>query len=172
MNAMSNYNEKKVEGAFTSLDYAFSRNLLVNEEQFTNTSEYEREDDWQGDTVNDVQSTLRAILPGLDMKLTDNPNGGNVMAIRIKKDMFDKLSNRLVPVFVRMLNIKDGHKKFKLVVTSYVRDPLIKSSHLSFRVLNTYKQDFIKKGIDSERMMIAIEKGNPAYLQFRFDKAF
>ncbi len=171
MNAISNYSAEKVDGAFSSLDYAFSQNILRVKEQFQNNDENANEEKGEGDSLEDIQGTLRAILPGLEMVLTSDSNGGDVMAIRMKKDMFDRLSTRIIPVFVRILNVKDGPKLYDLVVTSYVRDPFAKSSGLSFRVLQTYRDDFINEGISKNRLILAVEKGNPAFLQFRFYKA-
>lgn len=171
LNAVSNYSEEKVEGTFASLDYAFSQNILREEKQLQNNDENAEQEKGSGDSLEDIQGTLRSILPGLEMVLTSDANGGNVMAIRMKKDMFDRLSTRLVPVFVRILNVKDGAGKFALTLTSYVRDPFAKSSELSFRVLQTYRDDFINNEIDKKRLMLAVEKGNPAFLQFRFNKA-
>jgi hypothetical protein len=171
MNAVSHYSSEKVDGAFSSLDDAFSQNILRVKEQFQNSDENAEPEKDKGDSLENIQGTLRAILPGLDMVLTSDANGGNVMAIRMKKDMFDRLSSRIIPVFVRVLNIKDGAQLYDLVVTSYVRDPVAKSSGLSFRVLQTYRGDFIDKGIHKKRLILAVEQGNPAFLQFRFYKA-
>jgi hypothetical protein len=171
MNAVSNYSEKKVDGAFASLDYAFSQNILRDDQQLQNNAENTKREKGAGDSIEDIQGTLRAILPGLDMELTSDPNGGQVMAIRMKKDMFDRLSNRLIPVFVRILNVKDGRGVYNLALTSYVRDPLAKSSGLSFGVLQTYRDDFINGNIARKRLLLSLEKGNPAFLQFRFYKA-
>jgi len=170
LNAISNYSQPKVDAAFDSLDIAFTANIRPAEAEQQTPDETQEAEDGEGDSIEDIQGVLRSILPGLDMDLTDDPNGGKTMAIRMKKDMFDRLSPQLIPVFARVLNIKDGEGDYNILVTSYVRNVMTNSARQSYAVLRGYGTEMTAKGIAPNRMHLALENGNPAFMQFRFER--
>ncbi len=171
LNAVSNYSEEKTEKVFDSIDLAFATELIPSTQDNKIMDQSQIQNDGKGDSIENVQDTLRSILPGLDMDLTDDPNGGKVMAIRIKKDQFNNLSSRLIPVLVRIMTIKDGTQSFKMTMTSFVRSPLSRGANTSYRIIDQYRDDFIAKGVNGSRITLALEQGNPAFLMFRFDGA-
>lgn len=170
MNAISEYSSSKVEGAFSSIDMAFARQVVDTDFQKQNADETAEAQDGEGDSLESIQGVLRSILPGLDSALTDNPRGGQIMGVRMKKDQFDRLSTRLIPVFDRILNVKDGRGDYNLNITSYVRDPIARSSRLSYNVISQYRIVMVDGGLNPSRVSLAVEKGNPAFLMFEFYK--
>lgn len=170
LNAVSQYSEPKVNQVFDSIDLAFDKNIIPTDFENETLDDRSENQDGQGDSVEDIQDVLRSVLPGLDVNLTSNPNGGKIMAIRIKKDHFEKLSSRLIPVFVRILNIKDGAQDYNLALTSYVRSPLSSRAEQSYEIIELYKDKTIEMGVIENRLSLSIEQGNPAFLMFRFDK--
>ena len=90
LNAVSQYSEPKVSKAFSSLDVAFDKNIVPTTSEKEILDDRAENEEGQGDSIEDIQGALRSVLPGLDVNLTDDPNGGKVMAIRIKKDHFEK----------------------------------------------------------------------------------
>jgi len=171
LNAVSQFSEEKVTGVFDSLDLAFATEIPPSEYKENIMDDSQARHDGEGDSIEDIQNTLRSVLPGLDINLTDTPNGGSVMALRLKKNMFDNMSSRLIPVFARILKLKDGNKKYILNITSYVRSPLSRFSKPSYRAIEIYKDEFIKNKIEENRITLQIEKGNPAYIMMRFESS-
>lgn len=169
LNSISNYSDPKINAAFYSLDLAFDQNIVQSEFEEQINDETQVSEDGKGDSIEDMQGILRSILPGLDTQLSENPNGGKIMAIRIKKDQFDRLSSRLIPLFIRIMNVKDGDHNFELSITSYVQDVLTPSARRSFDAAKIYQNQIIENGIASKRLTLSIEQGNPAYMMFRFD---
>lgn len=170
LNALSYFVEEKVDAAFDSLDLTFSTYIPETFEQKEIMAENQPDEGGEGDSLEDVQSTLRAVLPGLNVRLNETPNGGQTMAVRIPKDQFEKLSKNLIPVFVRILNLKDDDGVYYLSLSSYVRDPLSDQARRSFNIINAYKNTIIEKGLSPNRIKLSIEKGNPAFLSFHFYK--
>lgn len=170
LNAISNFSEQKVDAAFDSLDLAFATELIPSQFEKQSDDTREEKQDGAGDSLEDIQAVLRSVLPGLNVDLTENPNGGKVMALQIKKDKFERLSVQLLPVLIRILNVKDGVGEYDLSLSSYVRNTLSRGAEQSFDTIKGYKQAMIEKGMKSERILLSVEKGNPAYLVFRFEK--
>jgi len=170
LNAISTYSETKVDAAFDSLDIAFAPNIIPSEFEEKITDPSQEQEDGKGDSLEDMQGILRSVLPGLDMDLNETPNGGQVMAIRMKKGQFERLTPQLIPLFVRILNIKDGVGEYDLSLSSYVRDTLSSGSRKSFNVLETYKENLIGRGVNPSRILLSVEQGNPAFLVFKFEK--
>ena len=168
LNAISHFAERKVDAAFDSLDLTFATNILPTIAQQEIMAENQPDEGGQGDSLEDIQDILRSILPGLNVQLTDDPNGGDTMAIRIQKDQFEKLSKQLIPLMARIMMIKDNDQEFFIVVTSYVRDPLSNDAQKSFNIIDYYKGEMLKQGIASQRIRLAIEQGNPAFLSIDF----
>ncbi len=169
LNAISNYSEPKVDAVFDSIDLAFDTQIIANEFEDQSSDEREVNEDGAGDSMEDMQSMLRSLLPGLDIDLTDAPNSGQTMAIRMKKDQFEKMADRLFPVFARILTIKDGEGQFDLMMVTSVRDPLSSSARRSYDIIKDYKDIMIEKGLDANRVILTIAQGNPAFLTFRFE---
>jgi hypothetical protein len=172
LNAISNYSEPKVGAAFESLDNAFSTKIVPTFDlpQTAQTDNQNLENqDGGGDSIEDIQGVLRSILPGIDSSITETPNGGVLMAIRMKKDQFDKLSNQLIPLFIRILNLKDKSKSFNLEITSYVQNVFSDKAVQSFEIASQIKNEFLKKGLAQDRLVVKIENGNPAYFMFSFN---
>lgn len=170
LNSISNYSEPKVEAAFESLDIAFASEIIASNFEKQNNDEREVGEEGKGDSLEDMQDILRSVLPGLNIELTENPNGGKVMAMRMKKDKFETLSPQLLPLFVRILKIKDGVGDYDLSLSSYVQNTLSRSAGQSFATLSQYKKSLVKKGVNASRVLLSVEKGNPAYLIFHFEK--
>jgi hypothetical protein len=170
LNAISSFSEPKVNAAFESLDVVFSPNIIPSEFQEETQAENQETENGEGDSLEDMQGILRSVLPGLDMDLDETPNGGQVMAVRMKKGQFERLTPQLIPLFVRILNIKDGVGEYDLSFSSYVRDTLSKSAGKSFDVLVGYKTDLIAKSVSPSRILLSVEDGNPAFLIFKFEK--
>ena len=169
MTSLSQFSEPKIDDALESLDLAFASQLVVNPAR--NSSIDERPEDQekgQGDALQELDGTLRSVLPNLRISSTPNPSGGGTMAIRVQKDQFERVADILVPLFIRILTVKDGEGRYNMEITSYVRDALDENTLLSFQSLDGYAQTFMEKGLSAERLSILISKGNPAYLQFRF----
>lgn len=170
LNALSYYVENKVDAAFDSLDLAFATQIVPASAIEETMAENQPSEDGAGDSLEDVQATLRAVLPGLNVQLTDDPNAGQVMAIRMQKDQFEKLSKQLIPVFVRILNLKDDAAQFHMHITSYVRDPLSDTAQKSLNIIQFYRSNLVDRQVDINRLSLAIEQGNPAFLSFSFEK--
>jgi hypothetical protein len=168
LTSLSNFSEPKVEAAFQSLDLSFATNIrdTFAEEQTNDTTQ--AEEDGEGDSLEDIQATLKSLLPGLDINLTETPNGGQVMAIRMRKNKFEALSAQLIPILKRILNVKDETGDYELAITSYVRDVLDGSAIGSHNLINEYKNDLVKIGVNADRIILNLERGNPAYMQLRF----
>ena len=171
LTSMSTYSESKVEKAFDSLDLAFATKLTRSEYDKEMSDERIKFGKGNGDSLEDVTGVLRSILPGVDASLTENPNGGKVMAVRMSKDQFDRLTPQLIPLFVRILNIKDGPQDYDLTITSYVRDSLNPKAEFSYNVIQGYRNELINKGLSAERISLSIDLGNPAIMLFQFEKA-
>jgi hypothetical protein len=171
LNTVSNFSEDKVEGAFASLDLAFAERFAETQFEAETADDRSQDNVNEGDSLESMEAMLQSILPGLSVELTENSITGQTMAVRMEKDRFDRLSNQLIPVFVRILNIKDGEKDYNLSIISYVRDPLSGRARASLDELLTYEQRFVDAGLNAERFNITLSKGNPAYFQFQFDKA-
>lgn len=170
LNGISNYSKPKVDAAFDSLDLAFAKDIMPSNFKETSDDEREVNENGQGDSLEDMQDILRSVLPGLDIDLTESPNGGKIMAMRMKKDKFENLSSQLLPLFVRILNIKDGVGDYDLSLSSYVRDTLSRGAEQSFDKLLNYKTILVEKGVRAQRILLSVEQGNPAYLVFQFEK--
>lgn len=172
LNAISTYSEPKVEDAFESLDTAFSVQLTPKEfEQVTADERQQDDTKGEGDSMEDMEELLQSILPGLDVNLTDDDSGGKVMAVRMKKDRFESLTAQLIPLFIRILNVKDGEGAYELFITSYVQDSLDNDAQISFQILQDYRNEMIRSGLEDNRIALGVELGNPAYMTFRFDKS-
>lgn len=169
LNSISTYSDPKIDAAFDSLDLAFDKNIIQSEFQEQVSDETQTLEAGKGDSIEDMHGILRSILPGLDTQLSENPNGGKIMAIRIKKDQFERLSSRLIPLFVRIMNVKDGENDFELSITSYVQNVLNASARQSFKVIESYQSKIVDGGIAPKRLNLSVEQGNPAYMMFRFD---
>lgn len=172
LNAISTYSEPKVDQAFESLDTAFSVNLTPQEfEQITADERQQDDTKGKGDSMEDMQGLLQSILPGLDMNLTDDDSGGKVMAVRMKKDRFESLTTQLIPLFIRILNVKDGDADYELFMISYVQDSLDDNAQTSYQILQNYRKEMVDKGLQEDRIALGVELGNPAYMMFQFDKS-
>lgn len=169
LNAISTYSEVKTGEVFRSIDMAFD--IAIPETDFKKSSADDREsqDKNQGDSLEDIQGVLKSILPGLNVDLSEQPNGGKTMAIMMKKDRFEKLSKQLIPVFTRILGVKDGDQDYILRISSSVRDPLSQSAMQSFQVIEKYRTMIVNQGLGRDRIILSIDKGNPAFLIFHFD---
>ena len=170
LNAISTYSETKVDAAFDSLDIAFTPNIIPSEFEDKTTDPSQEQEDGKGDSLKDMQNVLRSVLPGLEMNLDETPNGGQVMAIRMKKGQFERLTPQLLPLFVRILNIKDGVGEYDLSLSSYVRDTLSSGARKSFNIVDSYKENLVGRGVDPSRILLSVERGNPAFLIFKFEK--
>jgi len=168
LNGISSYSEPKINAAFDSLDVAFAESIRPSD-MTKNTDDNRMEDEGgAGDSLEDMQGILRSILPGLDTDVTDTPNDGKIMTLRIKKDQFDKLSNRLIPLFIRILNVKDGHQDYGLFATTNVADLYGNRTPYAYESLQNYAKKFTAQGLSESRIVLNIQKGNPAYLNFQF----
>ncbi len=170
LNAISHFAQPKVDAAFDSLDLTFAANILPNPAQEEIMAENQPDEGGEGDSLEDMQDILRSILPGLNVQLNDNPTAGQTMAIRIQKEQFEKLSKQLIPLIVRIMNIKDNDQEFYVKVTSYVRNPLSEDARKSINIIDFYKDEMAQRGITGPRIKLAIERGNPAFLSFEFRK--
>lgn len=170
LNAISSYEEEKVEGVFDSIDLAFATNIIPTPAEEKINDETQANENGEGDSLDDIQSTLQSILPGLNTDLTEMPNGGQVMAIRIEKNKFERLQTQLFPVLVRILNVRDGAGEYDIMMSSSVRNVLSNQAQKSHAVLEGYKDALIKKGIAPHRIVTTIERGNPAFLVIQFQK--
>lgn len=170
LTSISSYEETKVKQTFDLLDIAFSTKLDPSEYENNTANENLQYGKGSGDSLEDMQGVLRSILPGLDVALTDNPNGGKVMAVRMEKNRFDRLTPQLIPLFIRILNIKDGPQDYELAITSYVRDALGEDAELSYEVLQGYREELMEKGLAPNRIALSLDLGNPAMMMFQFDK--
>lgn len=171
LTSISTYSEPKVEQAFTSLDITFS--TTVPPSPFEKQTSDEREitvGEGRGDSMEEMQDLLKSILPGLSVTLTDGQKTGNVMAVRMEKDRFDRLTAQLIPLFIRILNVKDGNGDYEISIISYVRDSLDEDAQLTFDTLEEYRETLIEKGLSADRIALSVEIGNPAYMLFQFDK--
>ena len=128
------------------------------------------EGEGRGDSMEEMQDLLKSILPGLSVTLTDGQKTGNVMAVRMEKDRFDRLTAQLIPLFIRILNVKDGNGDYEISIISYVRDSLDEDAQLTFDTLEGYRETLIEKGLSADRIALSVEIGNPAYMLFQFDK--
>lgn len=169
LNAISEYSEPKVKQAFDSIDMAFATDLMPPEFAALMQDQSEPEQGG-GDSMEGMQNLLKSILPGLDVSLTGGQDDGHVMAVRMEKDKFERLTPQLIPLFIRILNVKDGNETYELFITSYVRNSLNEEAKYSFSILQDYKDQMVKKGLASNRIALGVELGNPAYMLFRFDK--
>lgn len=171
LTSISTYSEPKVEQAFTSLDITFSTTVPPSPFEKQTSDEREvTEGEGRGDSMEEMQDLLKSILPGLSVTLTDGQKTGNVMAVRMEKDRFDRLTAQLIPLFIRILNVKDGNGDYEISIISYVRDSLDEDAQLTFDTLEGYRETLIEKGLSADRIALSVEIGNPAYMLFQFDK--
>lgn len=170
--SLSSFSEPKVDQAFESLDSAFSIRLPPSEfDQVTADERQQNEMEGEGDSMEDMQNLLQSILPGLDANLTKDSGGSAVMAVLMEKDRFDRLTTQLMPVFIRILNVKDGSGEYELFITSFVADSLDIQAQTSYETLQGYQERMSELGLSEDRIALGIELGNPAMMMFRFDKS-
>jgi len=170
LTAISTYEEQKVTDVFDSLDITFSPNIIPRIAENSTDSENQEDNGGAGDSLEDIQGVLQSVLPGLSVDISDAPNDGKTMAIRMEKNKFERLSSQLFPVLVRILNVKDGRESYDIMMSSSVRNVLSEDAKMSYDVLLGYKAALVDKGIKGDRIMLAVERGNPAYLMVQFQK--
>lgn len=168
MNGLSEFSKPKADQAFDSLDIAFSANIVPTD--FIKTSPLAVSDmqEGAGDAVEEMQGVLRSILPDLNMTVSPNPNGGNVMQIRIQKTHFERVSADMIPLFNRVLLQKDQKQLYGITLTSYVRDPLSDGARTSFDFIRAYADRMKEAGLPSYRVSLEVEQGNPAIMAIDF----
>ncbi len=171
LNGISTYSQPKMQQAFSSLDITFSSDIPPSPFEQSSADERERQNGkGEGESMEEMQELLQSLLPGLSVILTEGGVAGNVMAVRMEKNRFDRLTPQLIPLFIRILNVKDGPQDYELTITSYVRDPLDVSARLSFQNLQKYRDLLMDKGLAADRISLAVDVGNPAFMMFQFDK--
>lgn len=169
LNGMSQYSEPKVGKALESLETAFSQSILPAPVEKSAMDERSESDMGQGDAVKELEGVLKSLLPNLNMVANPNPNGGSTMAVRMEKGQFERLSNNLIPLFVRILTEKDAELSYGLTLTSYVRDPFGGRAINSLNVLDGYISRLINAGLPQNRLGMTIDTGNPAIIMFTFE---
>lgn len=168
LNGLSEFSKPKVDQAFNSIEVTFARAIVPSEFTQSSPEEVKEPEDGAGDAIDDLQGSLRSLLPNLDMEVTPDSNGGRYMAIRMRKDQFERLSRNLMPLFARILTEKDAGQTFSLSLTSYVRNPFDDDAATSFGVINGYARTLIKNGLAENRVSLQVEKGNPAWMMVGF----
>ena len=169
LNGLSQYSEQKVGRAIESLETAFSQSIITTPSEKSSMNESQGGDTGQGDSIKELQGVLQSILPNLNMQSNPNPNGGSVMAIRMEKNQFERMSNNLIPLFARILNEKDSTFSYGVSFTSYVRDPASEQANQSFSVLNKYHERMVGLGVSPSRLSMILTRGNPAIIMFTFE---
>lgn len=169
LNGLSQYSEPKVGRALESLETAFAQTILPSETEKSSMDERAQDDTGQGDAVKELEGVLKSLLPNLNMVANPNSNGGSTMAVRMEKGQFERLSNNLIPLFVRILTEKDAELSYGLTFTSYVRNPFGPKAIDSLNMLNGYMNDMLNAGLPSNRMGLNIDQGNPAIIMITFE---
>ena len=170
LNGLSQFSVVKVDQAFDSLEMTFAQVVPPSDIEMKQSSmeDQGREGAGKGNAIEDLQGVLKSILPNLNLQLNPNPDGGSVMAVRMEKAQFERLSSNLIPLFVRILNEKDSRSAYGLTITSYVRDPFDVSSVKSFEMIDQYVERMIEAGLPQYKLAMTVERGNPAYLLLTF----
>ena len=169
LNGLSNYSEPKVGQAIESLENAFAQSIINAPADKSSMDDRQGDSEGQGDSIRELQGVLKSLLPNLNLQANPNPNGGSVMAVRMEKGQFERLSNNLMPLFIRILNEKNSDFSYGLTLTSYVRDPSAPNALKSFNVVDAYRQRMVDGGLSQSRLGIDIENGNPAIIMFTFE---
>lgn len=168
MGSLSTYSPVKVGDVFDSIDLAFSK-IVVPSEYHRQSMQEGENGLGKGDSAEELDAGLRSILPNLNIQENPRPDGGKTMYVRMKKNEFDAVSQRMIPLLVRIMNEKDTSFAHSLSVISYVQNPLTAPARQSFAVLDRNVKKIIERGLPKYKVMARIETGNPAYMAFQFD---
>lgn len=184
MNAISSFDESKVNPRLNSVSLAFSM-LATKENQMPSSAETLRAGAGSGDTFDGVKGLFEAHISGFQMSKN---RMGTQMYVKVPVSEFENLisysSGGLVenkggfmPTFISMLRADKTNTPFRMDIFFNIPEDVsqYKLSHLdSYKIavkkVSDYTQKLEDQGLPTHLLSAGMKKGDPAFIELVFMK--